>query len=553
MMICAVNHIKKNIAGQDIFTDLSVEVRDQERVAFVGPNGCGKSTLLKMIAGTEKIDSGDIHIKKGAKVGLLEQIPSVEESLTGLELLQQAFVELNELEQDMKRLESQMATETDGDKLMRIVTRYGEVQENYEKKGGYEKDAKLNQVIEGLGLAHFIQQSFQSLSGGEQTKVGLAVILLQEPDLLLLDEPTNHLDLAAMEWLEGWLNRYKGAIAIVSHDRHFLDRVVTKIYDLDDEEALPYYGDYSHYVKEREERLLLAFSAYQEQQKKIKKMKATIKRLKEWANSANPPNDGLHRRAKSMEKALERMEKLDRPKMEDDKMKLSFQAKIRSGDDLIRMEDVAFGYDTHHHLFENVQFHLRRGERASIVGLNGAGKSTFLKLITGECVPLHGEMKLGSQLNIGYLSQQLFTDARDVTVLDAFRDAVPVTEEKARHLLAKFLFFGASVFKKVESLSGGERMRLRLAQFMHQDINLLILDEPTNHLDIVSREALEDAISQFNGTILAVSHDRWFLNRSFDTTYFLDQKSLFSYSGNYDYAKSKHHLQVNELTENMGK
>ncbi|HET6872996.1 MAG TPA: ABC-F type ribosomal protection protein [Sporolactobacillaceae bacterium] len=539
-MICAVNRIKKNIAGQDIFNNLSIDVREQERVALVGPNGCGKSTLLKMIIGSEKVDGGEIHIKKGAKMGLLEQIPSADRSQTGLQLLQNAFVELNELEQTMKTLEEQMATVTDNDKLMRIVTRYGEAQEEYEKKGGYEKEAKMNQVIEGLGLAGFVDHPFQSLSGGEQTKMGLAVLLLQEPDLLLLDEPTNHLDLSAMEWLEGWLIRYKGAVVIVSHDRHFLDRVVTKIYDLDDEEALPYHGNYTYYINEREERLLLAFSAYQEQQRKIKKMKAAIKRLKEWANSANPPNDGLHRRAKSMEKALEKMEKLDRPKMEDDKMKLSFQAKSRSGDDLVQMEDVSFGYDPDQLLFENVHFHLRRGERASLVGLNGAGKSTFLKLITGECEPLNGKIKLGSQLKVGYLSQHLFNNEQNITVLDAFREEVAVTEENARHILAKFLFFGASVFKKVHSLSGGERMRLRLAQFMHQDINLLILDEPTNHLDIVSREALEDAILQFNGTILAVSHDRWFLNRSFETTYFLDQRQLFSYSGNYDYAKAKH-------------
>ena len=247
------------------------------------------------------------------------------------------------------------------------------------------------------------------------------------------------------------------------------------------------------------------------------------------------------------------MEKLDRPKMEDDKMKLSFHAKVRSGNDLIQMEDVSFGYDPEHLLFEKVQFHLRRGERTSIVGLNGAGKSTFLKMITGENMPLQGKIILGSQLKIGYLSQHLFTEEQDITVLEAFRDQVPVTEENARHILAKFLFFGASVFKNLQSLSGGERMRLRLAQFMHQDINLLILDEPTNHLDIVSREALEDAISQFNGTILAVSHDRWFLNRCIDTTYFLDQQRLFVYPGNYDYAKSKHALTVHEKISNMGK
>ncbi|MFC4619635.1 ribosomal protection-like ABC-F family protein [Camelliibacillus cellulosilyticus] len=540
MIICAVNQVKKNIGGQQIFESMSLEVRDGERVALVGPNGCGKTTLLKMVAGTEPPEAGAIHIKKGARVGFLEQIPKAVADETVMDMMQGAFQQLHDIETEMRKLEQQMAEVTDGNQLDQIYTRYSQLQQSFEENGGYEVDAKIDQVVNGLGLRALASQPFRSLSGGEQTKVSLGLILLREPELLLLDEPTNHLDLVALEWLEDWLSRYKGAILITSHDRHFLDRVATKIYDLDDEKAAPYFGNYSHFVKEKEERLLQAFAQYQEQQKKIKKMKATIKRLKEWANQASPPNAGLHRQAKSMEKALERMVKIDRPKLEADKMQLQFQANQRSGTDLIKMEEVTFGYSVDEPILQNINFHLRRGERAAIIGINGAGKSTILKLIIGDYEPLSGTIAHGSELKWGYLSQQLFLDGGDRTVLDMFRDAVPVTVEKARHLLAKFLFYGSSVFKKVKDLSGGERMRLRLAQFMHQDVNLLILDEPTNHLDIVSREALEDAIEQYNGTILAVSHDRWFLNQCFPITYVLDRKTLHRYPGPYDYAKAKH-------------
>lgn len=315
-------------------------------------------------------------------------------------------------------------------------------------------------------------------------------MLLQKPDLLLLDEPTNHLDLFAVEWLEQFLKEYNGTVMVISHDRYFLDEVVTKIFDLEDGEIHVYHTNYSRFVEEKEERLLQEFQAYQEQQKKIKKMKEAIKRLREWANQANPPNEGLHKRARSMERALERMEKLKKPILERKQMGLQFEGQERSGKDVVVMKEVSKGF-AEHLLFNEANLHVRFQERAAIVGRNGTGKTTLLKLLLEQIEPDAGEIRIGSSVKIGYLSQHAYGN-RKSNVLEAFREYVAVTEGEARHILAKFLFYGPAVFKKVTQLSGGEKMRLRLAQLMYQDINFLILDEPTNHLDIESREVLEE-------------------------------------------------------------
>lgn len=362
-------------------------------------------------------------------------------------------------------------------------------------------------------------------------------MLLQKPDLLLLDEPTNHLDLFAVEWLEQFLKEYNGTVMVISHDRYFLDEVVTKIFDLEDGEIHVYHTNYSRFVEEKEERLLQEFQAYQEQQKKIKKMKEAIKRLREWANQANPPNEGLHKRARSMERALERMEKLKKPILERKQMGLQFEGQERSGKDVVVMKEVSKGF-AEHLLFNEANLHVRFQERAAIVGRNGTGKTTLLKLLLEQIEPDAGEIRIGSSVKIGYLSQHAYGN-RKSNVLEAFREYVAVTEGEARHILAKFLFYGPAVFKKVTQLSGGEKMRLRLAQLMYQDINFLILDEPTNHLDIESREVLEEALEQYNGTILAVSHDRYFLNKLFEKTYWIDEHKLFEFAGNYAWARQK--------------
>ncbi|KYZ64370.1 ribosomal protection-like ABC-F family protein [Bacillus sp. GZT] len=537
MTICSVNNVTKSFGGNIIFENISLEIKNGERVGLVGRNGSGKTTIFQLLTGMESLDAGAIHMKKGTRIGHVAQIPKFDESMTVYEVLSSAFKIEKELEREMRTLEKHMAEEQESSVLQKLMERYGIIQEKFAFLGGYEIEANIMKVANGLQVTELFPRSFLELSGGEQTKVSLAYMLLQKPDLLLLDEPTNHLDLFAVEWLEQFLKEYNGTVMVISHDRYFLDEVVTKIFDLEDGEIHVYHTNYSRFVEEKEERLLQEFQAYQEQQKKIKKMKEAIKRLREWANQANPPNEGLHKRARSMERALERMEKLKKPILERKQMGLQFEGQERSGKDVVVMKEVSKGF-ADHPLFNEVNLHVRFQERAAIVGRNGTGKTTLLKLLLEEIEPDAGEIRIGSSVKLGYLSQHAYGN-RKSNVLEAFREYVAVTEGEARHILAKFLFYGPAVFKKVTQLSGGEKMRLRLAQLMYQDINFLILDEPTNHLDIESREVLEEALEQYNGTILAVSHDRYFLNKLFEKTYWIDERKLFEFAGNYAWARQK--------------
>lgn len=485
----------------------------------------------------ESLDTGAIHMKKGTRIGHVAQIPKFDEAMTVYDVLSSAFKVEKELEKEMHALEKNMAEEQEQSSLQKLMERYGVIQEKFAFLGGYEIEANIMKVANGLQVTNLFSRVFTELSGGEQTKVSLAYMLLQKPDLLLLDEPTNHLDLFAVEWLEQFLKEYNGTVMVISHDRYFLDEVVTKIFDLEDGAIHVYHTNYSQFVEEKEGRLLQEFQAYQEQQKKIKKMKEAIKRLREWANQANPPNEGLHKRARNMERALERIEKLKRPILERKQMGLQFEGQERSGKDVVVMKEVSKGF-AGRPLFEQANLHVRFQERAAIVGRNGTGKTTLLKLLLKEMEPEAGAIRVGSSVKIGYLSQHTYENMKS-NVLEAFRENVAVTEGEARHILAKFLFYGPAVFKKVTQLSGGEKMRLRLAQLMYQDINFLILDEPTNHLDIESREVLEEALEQYNGTILAVSHDRYFLNKLFEKTYWIDECKLFEFAGNYAWARQK--------------
>lgn len=538
MIACSGNDIAKMYAGTIIFEEVAFEIHEGDRVGLVGRNGSGKTTLFKLLAGIETPDKGQVHWKKGTRIGYLLQIPEYPEHFSGRDVLLQAFKELTVVERKMKECEQAMAEEKDASRLERYIEEYGVLQEQFAHGGGYEMEASLARVASGLKIEDLLNKSFSSLSGGEKTKVSLGFTLLQNPDFLLLDEPTNHLDIEAVEWLGLFLKEYEGTVIVVSHDRYFLDEIASRIFDLEDGEMTSYQTGYSGFVKEKEERLLREFQQYEEQQKKIKKMKEAIKRLREWANQANPPNEGLHKRARSMERALERMEKLDRPILNRKKMNMELDSAQRSGKDVVVMEGASkhFGRQT---LFEDAYLHIQFQERTAIVGSNGSGKSTLLKMILGEVPADAGEVRIGSNVKIGYLSQHIQPGSEDETVLEAFRNEVSVAEGEARNILAGFLFYGHAVFRRVSKLSGGEKMRLRLAQLMYQDINFLILDEPTNHLDIESREVLEEALQDYKGTILAVSHDRYFLNKLFTRISWIENRQLLTFAGSYDWAKGK--------------
>lgn len=539
MIICGLQQISKMFGGEFLFENLSLEVHEGSRIGLVGSNGSGKSTILKMMAKIETVDSGSVILKKDCKVGYLAQIPLQNQHLVS-EVLLSAFESTLNLAKEISRMENVMKLEKNEEALHALLQEYGSLQDQFDLLDGYEMEAKTAKVAEGLGITGLLESPYEALSGGEKTKVSLGKVLLLNPNLLLLDEPTNHLDIAAVEWLEQYLKEYKGTVVIVSHDRYFLDQVVTTIIDVEDGEAVLYHHNYSGFVKEKEKRLIDEFHSFQEQQKKIKKMKEAIKRLREWANQASPPSEALHKRATNMERALERIEKLKRPILERRKMGLQLESGDRSGKDVITLRDAEKSYHGRS-LFSNASFTTHFKNRTAIVGNNGTGKSTLLKIILGEESLDSGSVQLGANVRIGYLSQHL-TVMSEKTVLEVFREEVLVSENEARHILAKFLFYGPAVFRKTGQLSGGERMRLRLAQLMHQEINLLILDEPTNHLDIDSREVLEEALEQFQGTIIAVSHDRYLLNKLFDKTYWLHEGKLHIFEGNYSWAREK--LQV---------
>ncbi|WP_018750081.1 ribosomal protection-like ABC-F family protein [Paenibacillus sanguinis] len=553
-MMIQCQHVQKYYGAELVLGSVTFEIKSGETVGLIGRNGTGKTTLMRLLAGSEPPDQGQIHIRRNVRIGTLAQIPDYRREDTVYDVLLGAYDDLRQVQAEMKRLEAEMsrmslaAGEDNGitaaqsggafgsapltlDELLR---QYGVLQEAFERGGGYEMEASILRIALGLGITeeHF-GRGFASLSGGEKTKVGLAVMLLRNPDLLLLDEPTNHLDMAATEWLEGFVRSFPGTTVVISHDRFFLDAVTEKIVELEDGEAFTYFGNYSAYKEEKEQRLLQQFADYQEQQKKIKKMQESIKQLIEWGNRSNPPNAGFHRRAASMQKALDRMTKLKRPILERQRIDLQLQQGDRSGKDAIILREVG-ACRGGRWLYRELTHTLRYGEAAVLIGANGTGKSTLLKNILGTEPPQEGQVQLGSRVEPGYLAQQAAPAGHEETVLEFFRDHIGIETGEARGQLARFLFYGADVFKKVSRLSGGEWTRLRLAVLMHQKPNLLMLDEPTNHLDIDAREALEEALEEYTGTLLAVSHDRYFINKVASQVWALEGGRLGVTPGGYD-------------------
>lgn len=536
-MMIQCNHIQKYYGAELVLSDVSFEIKEGETVGLIGRNGTGKTTLMRLLTGSEAPDQGQLSIRKGAVIASLAQIPDYGNEETVYGVLQSAFQPLLEARAEMTRLEEEMSAaaaagrESDMEPLLK---QYGRLQESFERGGGYEMEANIERIAAGIGIPEQqYARPFASLSGGEKTKVGLAVILLQSPDLLLLDEPTNHLDMSAIEWLEGFIRSFNGTVVVISHDRYFLDAVAEKIIEIEDGEAFTYHCNYSRYKEEKETRLLQQFSDYQEQQKKIKKMQETIKQLIEWGNRSNPPNPGFHRRAASMQKALDRMVKLKKPILERKRIDLQLEQSDRSGKDAIILSEVGQSAGGRV-LYRGITRTLRYGESAALIGANGTGKSTLLKSILGRQTPDEGEIRLGARVETGYLAQESAPADEDGTVLQYFRDELGMETGEARNQLARFLFYGSDVFKKVSSLSGGEWTRLRLALLMYRKPNLLLLDEPTNHLDIDSREALEEALEEYAGTLLAVSHDRYFINKIAGQVWHLEQGQLRATIGNFD-------------------
>ncbi|QYR22723.1 ATP-binding cassette domain-containing protein [Paenibacillus sp. sptzw28] len=540
MIIVNAQQIKKYHAANLVLDGVTLQLQDSEKVGLIGRNGSGKSTLLRLISGHEPVDEGMLTIKKDLTIGYLPQIPAEFEELPVYEVLAYGYRELMVTKQEMSVLEQQMCSSeaaANPEMMERLLKTYALVQERFELGGGYEMDTVIDQVASGLQInRNNDQRIFGSLSGGEKTRIVLASQLVIRPDLLLLDEPTNHLDLKGIEWLEQFLQHYHGACVIVSHDRYFLDAVGTKMIELEDGEAYTYLTNYTGYMKEKEERLLQQFAQFQEQQKVMKKMKETIRQLEEWGRIGG--NEKFFKRAASIRKALERMEAVKRPVLERKTADFELSPLDRSCRKVIAFEGVTkqIGESV---ILNGAEGSLLYGEKVMLLGDNGSGKTTLFKLLLGVIEPDTGKVEQGARVEIGYLAQQEPVRDNKLTVLEYFRTEGGLEEGEARSVLAKYLFYGADVFKPLQMLSGGEWSRLRLALLVRRKPNLLLLDEPTNHLDMASREALEEALEDFPGTVLAISHDRYFINRLAERVWELKEGRITTYLGNYDDFKEK--------------
>lgn len=534
MIEIELNNIIKNYGLKNVLNGMNLTLKTGERAAIIGCNGAGKSTVLKIIMKQENISAGTINIRKNATIGMLKQIYEYEETNPNVySFLQRSFEHFFELETKLKKLENEMSYEKDDEKMSELLQKYGNVQQKYIQMGGYDIQEKFNKICSGLQINEkMLNQNYNDLSGGEKTIVNLGALLLKEPSILLLDEPTNHLDMEKLEWLEKFLKEYKGTILMVSHDRYFLDKVATKTILLENGKEKIYFGNYSYFLKEDEKRTLAEFENYKNQQKMIKKMKESIKTLRKFGELAK--NEMFFKRAKSIEKKLAKIEQLPQVNLEQ-KTLLNFKLNIdsRSGKDVVIINNLNKNFESKN-IFENANLQIHCGEKIALIGKNGTGKSTLLKIIMNEDCEYTGEIKIGKSVNIGYIPQEIKFEDDNQTILKFFEQFDNRNETEIRTSLAKYMFRGNDVFKKVSSLSGGEKVRLILAKLLKQNINFLILDEPTNHIDIETREVLEEAIKEYSGTVLFVSHDRYFINNLAERIVEVKEKRFFSYIGNYD-------------------
>lgn len=534
MIEIELNNIIKNYGLKNVLNGMNLTLKTGERAAIIGCNGAGKSTVLKIIMKQENISAGTINIRKNATIGILRQIYEYEETNPNVyTFLQRSFEHFFELETKLKKLENEMSYEKDDEKMSELLQKYGNVQQKYIQMGGYDIQEKFNKICSGLQINEkMLNQNYNDLSGGEKTIVNLGALLLKEPSILLLDEPTNHLDMEKLEWLEKFLKEYKGTILMVSHDRYFLDKIATKTILLENGKEKIYFGNYSYFLKEDEKRTLAEFENYKNQQKMIKKMKESIKTLRKFGELAK--NEMFFKRAKSIEKKLAKIEQLPQVDLEQ-KTLLNFKLNIdsRSGKDVVIINNLNKNFESKN-IFENANLQIHYGEKIALIGKNGTGKSTLLKIIMNEDCEYTGEIKIDQSVNIGYIPQEIKFEDDNQTILNFFEQFDNRNETEIRTSLAKYMFRGNDVFKKVSSLSGGEKVRLILAKLLKQNINFLILDEPTNHIDIETRELLEEAIKEYSGTVLFVSHDRYFINNLAERIVEVKEKRFFSYVGNYD-------------------
>ncbi len=517
------NLTKFFVIGENLLENLSFEVQEGECVAILGRNGCGKTTLFRILTGELEYDAGEVFVNPNKRLGLISQIPQFPAGYTVEDVLRSAFAALSTLRCKMEALEQAMARGAT-DEQLRL---YDTLSNRFQSGGGYDMDVDTDKVCNGLGItAEQRKQSFESLSGGEKTRVNLARLLLEKTDILLLDEPTNHLDLHSVEWLESYINTFKGTVLTISHDRYFLDQVADRIMEITDGHAEFYSGNYSFYIEEKQARFNLQLKQYEQEQAKLKQLGFTVERMKGWGIN----NRTLYRRAMSIQHRMERIRKTERPKTEKT-MKASFGQKEFSGDVVFKMKGVGKSYDGRT-LFSDVELNVEGGERIAILGDNGTGKSTFIKCLLGQedCT---GKIQFGPTVKWGYLPQIIHFDHPERSLYDTMLYEKNCTPQVARDRLGAFMFQGEDVFKTVGNLSGGEQSRLRLCMLMDEKINLLILDEPTNHLDIASREWVEAAIEEFEGVLLFVSHDRYFIEKFAERIWMLEDGKIRDYPCNY--------------------
>lgn len=542
MIILSAKDLTKTYGVDVILDKVSFHINQGDRVGIIGANGAGKTTLLKVLSGELPCDSGDFFVSGDTTIGYLKQSDNFQSENTVIEEVEAIFSGIEDLEKEMLELSSAISVKAEqgesGLELDRMLRRYDQMQEEFRERGGYSYKSEINGILNSMAFGEdFYHKKISTLSGGERTRLALACLLLKKPDLLFLDEPTNHLDIGTLKWLEQYLKTYKGTILLVSHDRYFLDQTVNRIFEVENHKLYIYEGSYSAYAEQKKQRREAELRKYQNQQKEIARQEDMIRRFKERGT------EKLAKRAASREKRLEAMERAERPEPQRGRMELDFRQNFKSGNDVLQGEGLSksFGYGSQEkRLFRNVDFDIKRGERICIVGPNGVGKTTLLKILMGELAPDNGRLKIGHNVEFGYYDQEQSFLTNSNTVLEELHDAYRLyTDTQLRSILGRFLFRGEEVFLEVGALSGGERARLSLLKMMLSGSNVLILDEPTNHLDIESKEVFEDALLEFPGTVIVVSHDRYFLNKIPTRIFELGQEGITSFLGTYNYYVEK--------------